>query len=214
MKNIKTIIFDFDGVLADTIPYTFEKVLEFLKEEKKIKEKKDVIGQIRSKTYLELLKEWKISWLKIPFMMKRLKEIQEELYDEIQNIKIFPGIKTLINGLEKRDIRLMILSSNLEKNVKKFLSLNNIKIFREIDCGSNVFGKGHALKKFITKYELNREETIYIGDEVRDIEACHKNGIKIICVSWGLNNEKLLKDHGADFIVKYPKEILEIIKKD
>ena len=58
MKKIKTIIFDFDGVIADTLPFTFEKILEIAKFLKvKNLTEKQIINEIRSKDWKELLKK-------------------------------------------------------------------------------------------------------------------------------------------------------------
>ena len=37
--------------------------------------------------------------------------------------------------------------------------------------------------------------------------------MKAIGVLWGFRDEKELNEHGADFIVKHPLDILEIVKK-
>ncbi|MCR4312791.1 MAG: HAD hydrolase-like protein, partial [Candidatus Roizmanbacteria bacterium] len=65
MKNIKYVIFDFDGTIADTLPFSFKKFLEIAK---LIKiddlSDKEIIKEIRSKSYQELLKgSFKRAWL-------------------------------------------------------------------------------------------------------------------------------------------------------
>ena len=64
------------------------------------------------------------------------------------------------------------------------------------------------------KYNLKPEEIIYIGDEIHDVEACKKVGIKIIGVSWGLHTIEALQKNGVDYIVKKPSEILKIINEN
>jgi len=214
MKNVKTIIFDFDGVIADTLPFTFKKIIEIAKilEITNLNEKQ-IIEEIRIKSYQELitLGGMKLSWFKLPFMMGIVRRMQEELYQEIEKIKLFPGMKKLLHDLKKQGINLMILSSNLEKNVRKFLQLNQVDIFDYIDCGSHILGKAVAMESFLKKNNLKKEEAIYVGDEIRDIEACKKIKIKIIGVSWGLNKASVLKKYDADFIANKPKDILKLI---
>jgi phosphoglycolate phosphatase len=52
---------------------------------------------------------------------------------------------------------------------------------------------------------------LYVGDEVRDIQACKKSFVKIIAVTWGFDIPDVLKSHNPDFLVSTPKEILDII---
>ena len=100
---ITTIIFDFDGTLADTLPFVEKKLFKMLKEEKIKITYKQMIEDFRSKQFSELMNLWKISWLKLPIILKKIKQSQIDLYDEIGNIKIFPGVKKLLYKLKKRD---------------------------------------------------------------------------------------------------------------
>lgn len=213
MKKIKTVIFDFDGVIADTLPYSFKKVLEISRLFKITNlTEKQIINEIRTKSYLELMKGGlRIQRFKLPFMMLIIRRMQHRLYDEIETIRIFPGIKKLIKDLKIKGYSLTILSSNLDKNVKKFLEIHQIKEFDLIDCGSHILGKSDAINKFLIKNNFKIEQSIYIGDEIRDVEACKKSGIKMIGVSWGLSKAKVLKKYGADYIALKPSNILRIV---
>lgn len=214
MKKIKVVIFDFDGTIADTIPFSFSRSLELLRKEKIDLPEKEVIKKIKSNSYLELMKEFKLSWLRIPFMLRIVKQTQRDLYSQIDKIKIFPGIKKLLKGLRNNNYRIGILSSNMQRNVNKFIKINQLNFFDIIYCESNILGKDQTFRKMMRKYNLKPEEIIYIGDEIRDIVACKKVGIKIIGVSWGLHTFEALQKNGVNYIVKKPSEILKIINEN
>ncbi|MBI5123333.1 HAD-IA family hydrolase [Candidatus Roizmanbacteria bacterium] len=211
MKNIKFVIFDFDGTIADTMPFSFSRSLELLRKEKIDLPEKEIIKKIKSNSYLELMKEFKLSWLRIPFMLQIVKQTQRDLYSQIDKIKIFPGIKKLLKGLKNNNYRIGILSSNMQRNINKFIKIKRLNFFDIIYCESNILGKDQTFRKMMRKYNLKQEEIIYIGDEIRDIVACKKVGIKIIGVSWGLHTFEALQKNGVDYIVKKPSEILNII---
>ncbi|PIZ68459.1 carotenoid oxygenase, partial [Candidatus Roizmanbacteria bacterium CG_4_10_14_0_2_um_filter_36_35] len=198
MKMIKTVIFDFDGTIANTLPYTFRNLFELLKEEKVNINEQKMIKDVRSKNFQELMKEWKISWVRLPFILGKIKQIQKDLFNEIEKIKFFPGIKKLLVELKRKNYILAILSSNLDNNIIKFLKLNNLDYFDYIHCGSEILGKSVAISNFIKENGWKKEESIYVGDELRDLEACQKSGVKMIGVSWGLNTTEILKKRGAD----------------
>ena len=87
---ISTIIFDFDGTIADTLPFSFKKFLE-IAHLLKIDDltDKEIIKEIRSKSYQELLNgSFKRAWLKLPYVVKMIKNMQIELEKEIPNIKL------------------------------------------------------------------------------------------------------------------------------
>ncbi|MEK7597255.1 MAG: HAD-IA family hydrolase [Patescibacteria group bacterium] len=212
---IKYIIFDFDGTIADTLPFSFQKFLEMSKL-LKIDDlsEKEIINEIRSKSYQELLKgSFKKAWLKLPFVVNMIKNMQVELEKEMENIKFFSGIKKFLFELKKKEYKLAIISSNRIENINVFIKHNNINIFDFIHGKTDLFGKAGYLGKFLNDFKLGKSEVIYIGDEIRDVEACKKVGIKMIGVSWGLHTVEALRKVGVDFIVNKPEEIFKIINK-
>ena len=104
-----------------------------------------------------------------------------------------------------------ILSSNSKENIEKFLQANSLEIFDFIHSEENILGKGKALGNLLKTHRLKNNEVIYVGDEVRDIEACKENGVKIISVTWGFNKKDILKKSKPDYIVDKPRKILKIL---
>jgi len=212
---IKYIIFDFDGTIADTLPFSFQKFLEMSKL-LKIDDlsEKEIINEIRSKSYQELLKgSFKKAWLKLPFVVNMIKNMQIELEKEMENIKFFFGVKKFLFKLKKKGYKLAIISSNRIENINVFIKHNNIDIFDFVHGKTDLFGKAGYLEKFLKDFKLKKSEVIYIGDEIRDVEACKKVSIKMIGVSWGLHTVEALRKAGVDYIVKKPREIFKYINK-
>lgn len=215
MKKIKFVIFDFDGTIADTLPFSFQKFLEMAKllQIENLSDKQ-IIKEIRSKSYQELLKgSFKKAWLKLPYVISMIKNMQVELEKEMENIKFFPGVKESLFDLKKEGYKLVMISSNRKENIDKFIKFNKLNIFDFIHGKTDLFGKASYLEKFLRDYNLKKSEVIYIGDEIRDVEACKKVGIKMIGVSWGLHTVEALKNNGVDYIIRKPHEILRIISK-
>jgi len=213
MKNIKYIIFDFDGTIADTLPFSFQKFLEMAKllNIDNLSDK-EIIKEIRTKSYQELLMgSFKKAWLKLPDVINLIKNMQVELEKEMENIKFFPGVKDLLYDLKKRGYKLSIISSNRIENINKFIKHNKLNVFNFVHGKTDLFGKAGYLGKFLTDFKLDKSEVIYIGDEIRDVEACKKAKIKIIGVAWGLHTVDALKKAGVDFIIHKPSEILKIL---
>lgn len=216
MKKIRFVIFDFDGTIADTLPFSFQKFLEMAKllQIDNLSDKQ-IIKEIRSKSYQELLKgNFKKVWLKLPYVVNMIKHMQIELEKEMENIKFFPGVKKFLFDLKKEGYKLAIISSNRKENIDKFIKFNKLNIFDFIHGKTDLFGKARYLEKFVRDFNLEKSEVIYIGDEIRDVEACKKVGIKMIGVSWGLHTIQALKKIEVDYIANKPQEILKIINKN
>jgi len=209
---VRTIIFDFDGTIANTLPFTWRRIIDYLKKEK-VTDRHDeaIIEDIRTKSYSELIKHFKISWLKIPLILFEVSRAQKDLYSVIKTIKPYEDIKETLKELKSKGYKLGILSSNMKESIEEFIELNDLQLFDFIQCKRNLFGKAAELKKIIKTYDLKKNETLYVADEVRDIEACKKVGIKIVSVTWGFNKRELLSKYKPDWIIDKPPELLSLL---
>lgn len=206
----KIIIFDFDGTIADSFP----PIVKILK--KQVKEMgygnltDKQIEVMRSMRPFDIIRHFKFPIWKIP---KLIKTVREELFENINDVKIFPGIKDLFYKLKDKNIKFGILTSNSKKTVEAFLNANSINGFEFIESETNIFKKSSHLSYIINKNLLSKDEVVYIGDEVRDIEACREAGVDIISVTWGYNNKRILEKNNPTFLVSSPSEILKLLLK-
>ncbi len=205
----KVIVFDFDGTIADTIPVsiTILKKLATKYYHKTVDEK--LIQEFRDKSIPEIFKELDISIIKLPFIARKARR---ELNKEIASLKPIKGISELLEQLKKQGQILGIVSSNSKESITKFLESNNLKVFDFIYTNSRIFGKANSLKKLLRRNKWSAASAIYIGDEIRDIEAARKAGIKIISVTWGVNTQDKLSSYNPDFLVKSPGELLSLFQ--
>ncbi|MDH7476287.1 MAG: HAD-IA family hydrolase [Microgenomates group bacterium] len=206
MVKKKTIIFDFDGTIADTLPYIF-KIIKKLANDEGIEINDRQIQQARDKSPIDIIKMFNLPLLKLPFLIVKG---QRMLKENILKIKLYPKIKDGLLSLKEKGYRLGVLSSNSIENLNLFFKKNKIEIFDFIKSSNNFFGKAWALQTIIKEYKLKKEEIIYVGDEVRDIEACRKVGIDIIAVTWGFNSKKILEKYRPTFLIDDPNQLLNL----
>lgn len=211
-KNKLTLVFDFDGTIVDVLAKLEDAVDIYNPLAKKfgfrVIDKNDV-EDLRGLSTRELFKSLKISIFKVPIF---LKEIRKELHSNIDKLKPVPGMDKVLMKLSKRGYKLGILTSNNQENVRIFLKNHDLEIFDFIYSGSSTFGKDKVMKKMLEEQNLKAENVIYFGDETRDVEASHKVGFKVVALPWGLNTEKVLRESGADWVVKEVEEILGVVE--
>ena len=205
---IRTVIFDFDGTIADTLPKIFELYNKYANELNLPVLNRKEAEELRNKSAFEIIKSFGISIIKIPAIANR---VLSELKKSITQIKIFKGMDEVLNSIKARGFQLGLLTSNSQENVDKYLDYHKLDFFDFVHSEKNIFGKSKTLGKLISQYNLEKTKTIYVGDEVRDIEACRDNGIKIISVTWGFNIKEILQKNKPDYLVDKPGDILKII---
>ncbi len=207
-NNIKLIIFDFDGTIADSLLKGIEITNKIAKQLNIKTIKEEEIEHLRNLTPYELIKYMGIPLFKIPVLVARYHKETNEIIDTLKPYHGMPGV---INTLAEKYM-LGILSSNSEENINKFLKNNNLdKNFLFVSSQPSLFGKGASLKKIMRQHKLGPDQVIYIGDEVRDIQSAKKARIKIISVTWGGNSRKLLERFSPDYIAETPGDILSIL---
>lgn len=199
---IKTVIFDWSGTLMDNtkeiygvISYIFNKL------------GKEMIS------FEELRKEFTLPYM--GFWNKYFPDLTIEkeqiLFEEGNNLRgltyCFSGVKETLNHLENKGIKLFIVSSDpYSRLISEIKSHGFFNHFSEII--TDVHEKDKILNRLIVKYNLNPEETIYIGDCAGDVEAGKINRVKTGAISWGLQSKEILKEAQPDFLIKKIEEII------
>jgi len=211
MKNKKIIVFDFDGTIADTIGLAFEiyneKIVPKFNTKKISSAEFDYLREHGLNK--KFLKRYNISLLKFPFV---LDFGRKEIKKKIQKAELISGIGKVIKELADKGYYLGILSSNSEENIKHFLIEHKLlQFFDFFYCNSHIFKKQKNIRKLIRQKGLQKENIFYIGDEVRDIVAAKRVGIKTIAVSWGFNTRDALAKQTPEYIIDTPLGLLEII---
>jgi phosphoglycolate phosphatase len=205
----KTLIFDFDGTLADTLAYSVNYAYEFNRKRKLLAQERINMEEFRNMGLDEFIKTLNIRKRDLFWF---LFNIQRKLKKEMPNIKTFNGLSDVLSELKTKNIKLGVVTSNSKRNVSTFLKFNNLDCFDFVFTTFNYFGKDKLLRKVVKKYKLNKENVIYIGDEVRDIEAARSSGVKIASVTWGYNTEAVLTIHNPDYVIYQPKDLLKLLE--
>jgi phosphoglycolate phosphatase len=104
-----------------------------------------------------------------------------------------------------------ILTSNNAANVRRFLAANDLPGFHFIYTSRNIFGKSRVLRRILRQERLLHREVLFIGDEIRDVEAGKKLQIDTVAVCWGVNSKKALQSAGPDYIIDHPADLTSLL---
>lgn len=182
MQNIKAVIFDIDGTLANTIPLIIkayriaveplvhrplsddEIVATFGPNEE---------GSIRS-IAPDNYKKGTADFLRL----------YKELHDMCQHP--FDGIEELLTTLKSKGVKLAIATGKGKETIDFSLQRFNLTgFFNKIEAGSpNGSRKIEAIHLILNSFSLKKEEVIYIGDSAGDITESREAGIGVVAAAW------------------------------
>jgi phosphoglycolate phosphatase len=203
---MKHVIFDFDGTLVDSLPVVVRIVNEVLPDLDLDDKKLAVMRELPPR---EVLKYSGVPYWRLAQLLIKGKRILSKRLDEL---KVFPGIDEVIKKLHKDGYQICVVSSNSEDNIRQVLKRDGIeKYFAGVYGNVGLFNKTRAFKVVLKDQKTTASNAIYIGDEVRDIEAAHKGNIDIISVTWGYNGQKILKKYQPTYLATTPQELLKTI---
>src|ERR1035441_1707741 len=118
---MKTIIFDFDGTIADSFAIVVSIAHDMIHRSRPVTA--DEMMTLRQTRLLEVAKIEQIPVWRMPFMLIRGRWLMGKRIDEVG---LFDGMATVINQLHKDGYRLIIMSSNSSGNIKKFLQTHKL----------------------------------------------------------------------------------------
>ena len=125
----------------------------------------------------------------------------------------FDGMPEVIRKVHAEGHELFIVSSNTVRNIHKFLHHHHMHTyFLEIYGGVSIFGKAPALRKLFKEQNIETKDAIYVGDEIRDIQACKAVDLRIVAVTWGFANRTDLANLKPTAYADSPDQLMSILE--
>lgn len=206
MGAYKYIVFDFDGTLVDSRSIFISMYNELALKNGYALMTEDNLPHLRSMSISERCKYLNVPLYRIPFLVSA---VIKKYKDAVPQLEFNEGVKQVLSSLTQNNIQYAVLSSNSKKNIAQFFELKGI-VNNDIYCSRSVFGKHVLLNKFLKEKKLEASEILYVGDELRDVIACRKSKVEVAWVSWGYDNEQVLKNNKPDHVLHDPADILKL----
>lgn len=206
-KNIKYLLFDFDGTVADSLGHVIDVMnrIRFLFGYDKINVEDPEFARHTDNNfatdYLKLnplqFKIW-LRLLKIGMLLKA------------PRIRLFRGMKSALKKIEPH-YPIGILTSAPFFYTQHILKNNKISGIDTLIANAGYATKDQSLRKFLKQKNLKANQVLYVGDEVRDGHACQKIKMPFAAVEWGKDALDLLKETHPLVILKNPRDLIEAL---
>ena len=194
-KKYKCFLFDLDGTLLDTAPEFLTCLNVLLKKNEKQLVTYDFVRNRVSDGVGRLIQDSFI----IDENHSEFEELRNDLLDEYDKnyllSETFPGVDKLLKELTKNKIDWMIVTNKPKKFsqeiCEKFEWQHHAKaIVSPEDVNGKRKPDPESLNAALAKTTMKKEQSIYIGDNWRDIEAANNSGIDSALALYGYIDEE------------------------
>lgn len=199
----KFILFDFDGVIADSFGVAFETVKTICPAITKEDYQKRFEGNINEIKHPETFHNddcnHDLDWFDV--YVPKMKE----------GMKLFPGMKEVIFELEK-EYMLVIISSTVTFPIEEFLTLHDLRKHFDWVMGNDVHkSKVEKIKMVFEKYKVSSEDCLFITDTLGDMHEAERMNVRSVGVTWGFCTPEILQKGNPLRLVDTPEELKDTI---
>ena len=211
---IKTIIFDLDGTLLNTLEdlmiSTNYALLEFGFPTHSLEDIRKFVGNGVKK-----LIERAVPIDCSQDVTEKCLDVFKEHYSKnmYNHTKPYDSILEILEELHNKGLKIGVVSNKFDSAVKElcqkyFLNLVDIAIGQSDDVPKKPAPNG--VFKAMKELSAEPSSTIYVGDSEVDVQTAKNSNLPCIGVLWGFRDRKDLA--GADYIIDNPCDILKIVE--
>jgi len=203
---MKLFLFDFDGVLVDSLD-VYEKTVTacLIKINQPLTRGREEFLELFEGNFYESLVQKGVD---LEAFMKASIDILAQV--KIKDIKPIEDVVPVVEELHKKHC-LIVISSNETASIKEALELFKYDgYFREILGSDFMLSKKDKILYATKKYQLPPDDIYYIGDTTGDIKEGKQAGVKTVGVTWGWHGKEKMAVAKPDYLFDQPKELLTL----
>lgn len=200
--NHRLILFDYDGVIADSFPVYYSLVREALTRlgHHIITDPEDFRALFDDNFYRSLAQKG-----------VDLATFSRSVYAERRvETPIYPFMPPILKGLAT-SATLAVISSNAGNTIRAALEAADLlPLFAAIMGSDTAFSKEEKIRRARERFSPPSGEVYYVGDTVGDITEGRAAGATTVAVCWGWHGRERLAHAHPDYLVTDPAALLAL----
>ena len=207
---IKGIVFDFDGTIVDSMNMVFNALNDALKKKSLPTIEIELLGRMAGLPVSDIIST------KNHITESTTREIEKDVFETYTafcktSCQLLPNVENTLKTLKSKQIKLGLLTTTPSKPLKTVIKKFSLNDYFDIMLAKeDVKNKPNpeGLEKIITKFGIEKNECIYVGDSPIDIQTGKAAGIKTIAVTTGIATIEQLKEAKPDGIIPNLEKLL------
>ena len=202
----RLLIFDFDGTLADTFPAFQAAFREAIPRFGLRRVEPSDFARLRGMGAREVIRFLGLPMWQVPQVGQFVREVMGG-----RPVRLFDGMEDALRQLAAAGVKLAVVSSNSEENVRRGLGPALAGLFEAFDCGASLFGKAAKFRRVAKRTACKLGEVLAIGDELRDAEAAKSAKMAFGAVAWGFTELTSLEQGASAEVFHAPGDLLRLL---
>lgn len=188
-------LFDFDGTLADSFGFFLASQNALARRHGFATIEAAEIEEFRALEPREIMRRQGVPLWKLPFIAR---DFMTMMARDGATVRPFDGVTDALRTLAGGGMKLAIVTSNSQDNVRRVLGPDVMAHILVLDTGADLFGKRRRLERVAKRCGVLPRSTIYIGDQTTDARAARAAGMAFGAVLWGYASAGLLAAQSPD----------------
>ena len=213
MPTIRTVLFDLDGTLIDSLRLILDSYHHTLAQHGlPARTDADWLKGVGTPLTVQLA-EWRDQSGTIEAMIATYREYNLKHHDRM--VTVYPGVLDAVRAIRASGRQTGLVTSKNRHGALRGLTLVGLQLLMDVlVCADEVANpKPHPepVQKAVTLLNADPASTLYVGDSVHDMHAGRAAGVLTAAALWGPFQRAQLQESSPDFWLEKPEELVELV---
>jgi pyrophosphatase PpaX len=216
MTTLRTVLFDLDGTLIDSIRLILDSYHHTLSQHQLPARSDDHWLQGVGTPLHVQFAEWRESPERLQAMIATYREYNLKHHDRM--VTVYPGVLDAVREIKAAGLATGLVTSKNRQGAIRGLQLVGLEALMDVlVCADEVTNpKPHPepVEKAVALLGAEPATTIYVGDSVHDMHSGRAAGVKTAAALWGPFGRSHLEGAGPDYWLETPADLVRLVRSE
>jgi pyrophosphatase PpaX len=214
MSTIRTVLFDLDGTLIDSIRLILDSYHHTLSHHRlPARSDEDWLKGVGTPLSVQFA-EWRETPEGLEAMIATYREYNLKHHDSM--VTVYPGVLDAVREIKTAGIATGLVTSKNRQGALRGLQLVGLDALMDVlVCADEVTNpKPHPepVEKAVALLGADPKATVYVGDSLHDMRSGRAAGVKTGAALWGPFGRAHLEDAKPDFWLEKPSDLMKLVQ--